>query len=464
MRCERGALQVPQCAADGIAPAGFDGLAERAFVAYEDGARDEELGDVAVERRLWGTEGRWRQVDQHRPVVAHEHIAQIEPAVGDARGVEAVHLPPQVDERLVADLIRAGSFEWLDLRLPRDHQCVADGAEGGDHDLGHSDAGLGGHEGREGLVLDLLQAAGRSAAGRVAVGQEAPAPGESLRVLRVVIEHASAPRKARSRSPRGRSLGPLHAGDVDDGAGRLSRAGLATAASTGSPAERPCSPALARDLAFFLAFFLVCFGGVALGLFDTPCWLRIAGAVLLVVAYIGYVRRTLAHGVDVQAEETINRSSSMAPRATRPAWGTVIVQCVVALAIVGGADLFVEALTEVAEDAGVEAIVLALVIAPFATELPEKINSIFWARDGKDALAYGNITGAMVFQSTIPSPSDSPSRTGTSTTTRSLQACSRSSAPRLVIFELQVRRRILGRAVIGWGPLLRLRRLRRRSV
>ena len=45
---------------------------------------------------------------------------------------------------------------------------------------------------------------------------------------------------------------------------------------------------------------------------------------------------------------------------------------------------------------------LALIIAPIATELPEKFNSVLWVRNGKDTLAMGNITGAMVFQSTIP--------------------------------------------------------------
>ena len=48
------------------------------------------------------------------------------------------------------------------------------------------------------------------------------------------------------------------------------------------------------------------------------------------------------------------------------------------------------------------AFVLSLVLAPLATELPEKANSFFWVREGKDSLALGNITGAMVFQSTIP--------------------------------------------------------------
>ena len=47
-------------------------------------------------------------------------------------------------------------------------------------------------------------------------------------------------------------------------------------------------------------------------------------------------------------------------------------------------------------------VLLALVVAPIATELPEKFNSIIWVRQGKDTLAMGNITGAMVFQSAIP--------------------------------------------------------------
>ena len=40
--------------------------------------------------------------------------------------------------------------------------------------------------------------------------------------------------------------------------------------------------------------------------------------------------------------------------------------------------------------------------APLATELPEKTNSVLWTRRGKDALALGNVTGAMVFQSMVP--------------------------------------------------------------
>ena len=61
-----------------------------------------------------------------------------------------------------------------------------------------------------------------------------------------------------------------------------------------------------------------------------------------------------------------------------------------------------EAVELSSEAIGLPAGLVALVLAPLATELPEKLNSLIWVRDGKDTLALGNITGAMVFQSTIP--------------------------------------------------------------
>ncbi len=86
-----------------------------------------------------------------------------------------------------------------------------------------------------------------------------------------------------------------------------------------------------------------------------------------------------------------------------PRLRVVNLQVLVALAcIVGGAYLFVGAVQHVASVLGVSELMLALVIAPIATELPEKFNSLIWVRQGKDTLAMGNITGAMVFQSAIP--------------------------------------------------------------
>ena len=45
--------------------------------------------------------------------------------------------------------------------------------------------------------------------------------------------------------------------------------------------------------------------------------------------------------------------------------------------------------------------ILAFLITPFATELPECVNSIIWIKQRKDELALANILGAMVFQATM---------------------------------------------------------------
>ena len=72
------------------------------------------------------------------------------------------------------------------------------------------------------------------------------------------------------------------------------------------------------------------------------------------------------------------------------------------LGIILFAELFVEQLKFFSTLWGINPMILSLIIAPIATELPEKFNSVIWIRAKKDTLAMGNITGAMVFQSCIP--------------------------------------------------------------
>ena len=67
-----------------------------------------------------------------------------------------------------------------------------------------------------------------------------------------------------------------------------------------------------------------------------------------------------------------------------------------------GAHFFIEGVEHGSASLGIPAGLIALILAPLATELPEKFNSVIWLRDNKDTLAMGNITGAMVFQSTVP--------------------------------------------------------------
>jgi cation:H+ antiporter len=162
------------------------------------------------------------------------------------------------------------------------------------------------------------------------------------------------------------------------------------------------APTLERDLLFFLVFFAVA-GALSWG---PPAPLRIVAGLVFLASYVFYVARTLRAGGEVQAEETLDPLlfDRRAERASEePPLALCLTQLLVGLgAMVGGAHLFVEELLGIADSLGIDALVLALILAPLATELPEKVNSFFWVREGKDALALGNISGAMVFQSTIP--------------------------------------------------------------
>lgn len=151
-----------------------------------------------------------------------------------------------------------------------------------------------------------------------------------------------------------------------------------------------------RDLAYFLVAY-----GVAIlcGLFDIG-FFRYVVAALLIVGYAIYVRQTMRSEGDLEGE---CRALYFHRTVESPQLGRIVLQLIVALAaIIFGADLFVEELTKVAEALGAPALVISLLLTPVATELPEKFNSVMWMRDRKDTLALGNITGAMVFQSTFP--------------------------------------------------------------
>jgi len=154
-----------------------------------------------------------------------------------------------------------------------------------------------------------------------------------------------------------------------------------------------------RDFAFFLAFFGVAILIGGLGLDTVP---RIAVAIVFVLAYATYVVVTVRRGGGVEEEEPSPLFFDWT-REDPPNGFQLILQLVLSIAaIVGGANLFVAEVEAVATGLGVPLLVLALVLAPLATELPEKANSFIWVRDGKDSLAVGNITGAMVFQSSVP--------------------------------------------------------------
>ncbi|MFI5254335.1 MAG: sodium:calcium antiporter [Candidatus Limnocylindrales bacterium] len=167
-----------------------------------------------------------------------------------------------------------------------------------------------------------------------------------------------------------------------------------------------------RVLGEDVRYFAVAYGLAIAVAFAPIGWsfARPAAAIALIGLYLFYVRAHLA------AETAAGKAEDLRPlrfhRLDRhgrrldpvvPRLRIVGLQVLAAMACtVGGAYIFVHALSDLAAGLGVGPALLALVIAPLATELPENINSFIWITRGKDTLALGNITGAMVFQSCVP--------------------------------------------------------------
>lgn len=65
--------------------------------------------------------------------------------------------------------------------------------------------------------------------------------------------------------------------------------------------------------------------------------------------------------------------------------------------------LFVHQIEAIGPWLGLPPQLVALLLSPIATELPEILNALIWVRQGKQTLALANISGAMMIQATIPS-------------------------------------------------------------
>ncbi len=164
---------------------------------------------------------------------------------------------------------------------------------------------------------------------------------------------------------------------------------------------------IAHDMRYFAIAYGLAIGSAFLP--QEPVWIRWIAAAALIGIYAWYVRGHLrADAAETEEELAPLRFRRVDVRAHRndpavPRLRAINLQVLVALGfIIVGAVFFVDAVEHLASSLGVSEVLLALVIAPVATELPEKFNSIIWVRQNKDTLAMGNITGAMVFQSCIP--------------------------------------------------------------
>jgi cation:H+ antiporter len=171
-----------------------------------------------------------------------------------------------------------------------------------------------------------------------------------------------------------------------------------------------------RDLGFFLVMYAA---AVAIALI--PPLREIKGVLgwIFLPAYFVYlylVLRTPATSAtdleeaaeELEAFEALTIASYLRRTGARldphhpPAW-LIVGQTILAFGgILVGAKIFAAWIDAFSHAMGFNALLVALLLAPLATELPEAANSLIWTKDGKDVIALGNVAGAMVFQSTIP--------------------------------------------------------------
>jgi cation:H+ antiporter len=128
--------------------------------------------------------------------------------------------------------------------------------------------------------------------------------------------------------------------------------------------------------------------------------IRYRVAVLLILLYLVYM--TLKFSSEQQGSSVLD-PLILARRSTVPSYAMIGIQVAIGLiGLVGGAHLFITAVKSLSAELAVSPLLVALLITPLVTELPEMLNSFLWLYRQKDTLAVGNVTGAMVFQGTLP--------------------------------------------------------------
>ena len=160
---------------------------------------------------------------------------------------------------------------------------------------------------------------------------------------------------------------------------------------------------LRRDLVWFLTAFSL--GGVAMFVPGNATVLRWTIAGTLVVMYACYLFLTIraskalvAQGHGTEADHPLFLSRIHLPTNLF----SILIQLGLGLGlIIIGTKGFVHSIEHISTWLSISALALSLLIIPLATELPEKVNSILWIRRERDTMAFGNISGAMVFQGSL---------------------------------------------------------------
>ena len=153
-----------------------------------------------------------------------------------------------------------------------------------------------------------------------------------------------------------------------------------------------------------MRYFFIGYAFAIAGSFLPFHWMKVVLAVFLVLFYGFYAYKTIQDTTCCNGDcDELGSLYLSRFFGTKHELAQTYLQVILSLlGIIIFAKIFVGQLEFFSNLFGLNPMILSLIIAPIATELPEKFNSVIWIRAKKDTLALGNITGAMVFQSCIP--------------------------------------------------------------
>jgi cation:H+ antiporter len=241
-----------------------------------------------------------------------------------------------------------------------------------------------------GKRLDISQ----TATGTILAAFGTALPESVVTFVAVVFGHSPAEREIGVGAALG---GPLALSTLAYGVVGLTLLGSARLKVRRKEALDVDSGRLSRDQGWFLSIFIV---KLALGLvvFPGKPWL----ALLFVGVYALYVVKELRRD-----ERTVDEGEleplKFRPRDPQPSLFWSALQTGIALVVIFIASrVFVAQLDVIGPWLGLRPQIVALLLSPIATEMPETMNAIIWVRQGKENMALANISGAMMIQATIP--------------------------------------------------------------
>lgn len=149
-----------------------------------------------------------------------------------------------------------------------------------------------------------------------------------------------------------------------------------------------------RDCKYFILAYLIAFAFT----FNFLNNFKIIACAILVLLYAVFVYRTILKSrytcIECECERIYFNFKN-------ENFALFVQLSISLLVLILSSHFFVNEIKYFSNNFGIAPSILALLITPFATELPECINSVIWLKQGKDELALANILGAIVFQTTL---------------------------------------------------------------